>query len=321
MEKNNFGWILLVILVLMGFFFFKAQKQSTFCTQVITPACNPVTNIIQDFPTPCDVPVGWTNDLTQCHENTPITREIIVLLDNVNVKISISGAGKFGGIIKEKIPLGLVVSGITSTNLGIQGSATGKLTGSIYEIAFVVDNVNNPYIIYTVSKPMEGTPYDFSGDFEFAQGFGGCVPKEEFKDQQSVIDDCNIPATKAECESGGYGEFCNWNLLQGIIGGDKQIFKCIKKCLRPSNLCADANSIPDECGGICTGFWTILKRTDADKNCNNYVENIELLGSINDWVGEKPPFNDNQILLQVISGWVKSTGCTQDAQGVYSCGG
>lgn len=31
----------------------------TFCAQVITPAVNPKTKEVKDFPTPCDVPDGW----------------------------------------------------------------------------------------------------------------------------------------------------------------------------------------------------------------------------------------------------------------------
>ena len=30
------------------------------CIQVITPARNPATGEVRDFPTPCDVPEGWT---------------------------------------------------------------------------------------------------------------------------------------------------------------------------------------------------------------------------------------------------------------------
>lgn len=32
---------------------------AVFCIQVITPARNPETGEIQEFPTPCDVPEGW----------------------------------------------------------------------------------------------------------------------------------------------------------------------------------------------------------------------------------------------------------------------
>ncbi len=34
-------------------------KDEAVCVQVITPARNPQTGIIQEFPTPCDVPEGW----------------------------------------------------------------------------------------------------------------------------------------------------------------------------------------------------------------------------------------------------------------------
>jgi hypothetical protein len=33
--------------------------QETICAQVITPAINPDTKEIKEFPTPCDVPKGW----------------------------------------------------------------------------------------------------------------------------------------------------------------------------------------------------------------------------------------------------------------------
>lgn len=36
------------------------QSEDKICIQVITPAKNPKTGEIEDFPTPCDVPEGWT---------------------------------------------------------------------------------------------------------------------------------------------------------------------------------------------------------------------------------------------------------------------
>lgn len=35
------------------------KKGSEMCAQVITPALNPETGDITEFPTPCDVPEGW----------------------------------------------------------------------------------------------------------------------------------------------------------------------------------------------------------------------------------------------------------------------
>lgn len=37
----------------------QARENAEICIQVITPARNIKTGEIRDFPTPCDVPVGW----------------------------------------------------------------------------------------------------------------------------------------------------------------------------------------------------------------------------------------------------------------------
>lgn len=41
------------------------SSSSTLCIQVITPAKNNSTNECREFPTPCDVPQGWTK-VTSC---------------------------------------------------------------------------------------------------------------------------------------------------------------------------------------------------------------------------------------------------------------
>lgn len=322
-NKPIFGIVILIIGIVLFLNIYKGSTQAAICVQVLTTACNPSTNQIQTFPTPCDVPEGWIKDLSQCSENTQVKRQIIVLAEKIEVTLRIEGHSKFGGIIKENIPSGLEVQGITNLNLGASGSATGKLTGNIYEIAFVVDNVANPTITYVLSKPQQGIPYDLSGNFEFAQGFlSGCVPSDDFVGQQSEIETlCSKFTTKETCGlcDQNQCEFCKWNDIQGFIGGQRQIFNCVKKCIRPSNLCASSNSVPDTCGDFCTGIWNVKKRTDADLNCNNFLENTELLGSINEWVLNKQPFNDNRILLQVISAWVRSTGCIIDSDGIFKC--
>jgi len=37
----------------------KKEDTGTMCAQVVTPARNPKTGDIKEFPTPCDVPEGW----------------------------------------------------------------------------------------------------------------------------------------------------------------------------------------------------------------------------------------------------------------------
>lgn len=36
-----------------------AQEETVVCAQVITPARDPQTGTIKEYPTPCDVPDGW----------------------------------------------------------------------------------------------------------------------------------------------------------------------------------------------------------------------------------------------------------------------
>lgn len=36
-----------------------SEDEGVVCIQVITPARNPETGEVRDFPTPCDVPEGW----------------------------------------------------------------------------------------------------------------------------------------------------------------------------------------------------------------------------------------------------------------------
>ncbi len=37
----------------------ESGDNATICIQVITPARNPQTGEIKEFPTPCDIPAGW----------------------------------------------------------------------------------------------------------------------------------------------------------------------------------------------------------------------------------------------------------------------
>jgi hypothetical protein len=61
----------------------KKEQQAQFCIQVITPAKNPQTGEVRDFPTPCDVPEGWekTESITP---SLTVTYEIIPLSSDIN---------------------------------------------------------------------------------------------------------------------------------------------------------------------------------------------------------------------------------------------
>ncbi|OGN13950.1 MAG: hypothetical protein A3J47_02240 [Candidatus Yanofskybacteria bacterium RIFCSPHIGHO2_02_FULL_43_22] len=63
-------WVAVVIL-LLGLTVWKVlplvlkNNGDEVCIQVITPARNPETGEVKEFPTPCDVPKGW--EITQSH--------------------------------------------------------------------------------------------------------------------------------------------------------------------------------------------------------------------------------------------------------------
>lgn len=72
MGKNLVIAVLGIALIGLAFFYAKkepvAKEKATppapiteerLCAQVITPALNPETGEITEFPTPCDVPKGW----------------------------------------------------------------------------------------------------------------------------------------------------------------------------------------------------------------------------------------------------------------------
>ena len=49
----------IMVFTLFSVFALINTAHAQICAQVITSAMNPVTGVCQDFPTPCDVPVGW----------------------------------------------------------------------------------------------------------------------------------------------------------------------------------------------------------------------------------------------------------------------
>lgn len=50
------------------------DQENEFCIQVVTPARNPQTGEIREFPTPCDVPEGW--EVIQNTENSTLNFEM-----------------------------------------------------------------------------------------------------------------------------------------------------------------------------------------------------------------------------------------------------
>ncbi len=168
-----------------------------------------------------------------------------------------------GGIIGETIPPGFTVTGISSSSLGIQGTASGKLTGNLYEIAFGIDNTVNPFITYGLSNTQPTGEYGISGVFEYADlgpsgNTGGdtilelCTP-----DCTRPTDLCTIASTYPD----GCNEFCSgqWAVVQ--------------------NSDADTN-----CDNSVTNAELLSGISNWVNNIPPFDDNSVLLGAITAWV-------------------------------------
>lgn len=78
---------------------------------------------------------------------------------------------------------------------------------------------------------------------------------------------------------------------------------CTPNCVRPSNQCTLASSVQDGCGGTCAGNWTIVQNTVFDSDCNNQLNDLEILSAITQWTSGTA--TDTQI-LNAIQAWVGS---------------
>ena len=74
-RHHMWGYAFLALAFLMAIAFIYQMKygrtaqETQICIQVITPARNPQTGEVKEFPTPCDVPDGWIEMNTQILPN------------------------------------------------------------------------------------------------------------------------------------------------------------------------------------------------------------------------------------------------------------
>ncbi len=137
----------------------------------------------------------------------------------VSVTLTFPGCNSLcGGIVGETIPAGFTVTGISSQSLGAQGTASGKLTGNLYEIAFGVNTIANPFITYGLSNTQPTGEYGISGVYEYADlGPSGSTGGEAIL--ELCTPDCTRPAdlcTQAATYGDGCNEFCSgqWSVVQ-----------------------------------------------------------------------------------------------------------
>lgn len=73
---------------------------------------------------------------------------------------------------------------------------------------------------------------------------------------------------------------------------------CTPICTRPADLCVDASTVSDGCGGDCTGSWTVDQLTSADIDCSNSISRTELGQGILDWIAGTFSRTDLGIAIQ-----------------------
>ena len=81
------------------------------------------------------------------------------------------------------------------------------------------------------------------------------------------------------------------------------VYVCQPSCVRPTNQCTEAATVSNGCSGVCTGSWTVAKKSEADTDCNNLVADTEVVNYINKWANSQ--ITDAQVIAG-IQAWVLS---------------
>lgn len=78
-----------------------------------------------------------------------------------------------------------------------------------------------------------------------------------------------------------YGEFSAKPFTDTVIK------VCTASCNRPTDKCIEASTISNGCEAMCTGAWTVTKKTPRDANCDNVLDRNELGTSITKWTNSQ----------------------------------
>ena len=160
-----------------------------------------------------------------------------------SITLTIDGdSNNFGGIVSETLPSGYSPTGISSSSLGVQGTASGKVTGQLFEIAFGVDGVNPATITYGISGSGSGT---ISGSVAFGNDLG--VVSTTGDSQLGGGQTCSYSSTCDESDTCG-----NTRNTDGTVcGTDKE---CSSGTCTTVDTC-DPTRASNTCGTDCDGFY------------------------------------------------------------------
>lgn len=89
------------------------------------------------------------------------------------------------------------------------------------------------------------------------------------------------------------------NTIDGVTSF--QVQECTPSCVRPGNMCIEASTVSDGCGGNCAGAWTVTKNTKADTDCDNSVSWSEINSATSSWLSGGYSWAE---INQAISAWL-----------------
>ena len=194
-------------------------------------------------------------------------------IENNKVTLKITGySNKFGGIISETLPNGYVPTGIQGFTLGVTGSASGKLEGQLYEIAFASE-VNPATIVYGISGTGSGT---ISGSYAYESGQTGIISGQSQLGSVAII--CTYDSICDKQDSCG-----NTRNTEGTICGTSQICAdgvCIASnvsqqqitCWKKTNstLCSSYQIT----GANCGSDYATKEVCEGTKVCSDFIRNL-----------------------------------------------
>lgn len=181
------------------------------------------------------------------------------------------------------------------------GNFLGAITGSETMTRTAPSQVNpgeSFQVTYTVSG---GTPPWGASIVDSATG--GCTFPGGTSDYKSVMlsedGDSKIITITApdsgQCVFHGDYKFGDFDITAFF---DLTVNICTPLCTRPVDLCIDASTVSDGCGGFCTGQWTVEKLLNIDTDCSNSIDRSELGVGINQWLAGTLSRNDLGIAIQ-----------------------
>lgn len=191
-------------------------------------------------------------------------------ISNNQVTLKITGySDRFGGIISETLPTGYSPTGIQNFNVGVSGSASGKLEGQLYEIAFISE-INPATITYGISGSGSGT---ISGSYAYEDGNIGVISGNSQLGSgiactyETICDETDSCSNTRDTD----GTICGTNQLcvNGVCTTQQTSnqITCWKKV---NSVCSSYQVVASNCGQD----YATKEVCEGVKTCSEFIKNL-----------------------------------------------